>query len=179
MQRANILLSIGGDSGNTIPKFAVTAAEIAVLREIHGNESVNEIEPLDDVQRSHREERARLASIYGSAKIPNTQTPIVDSMFPGVAARVFETLAELELDESFFKATGRLSAGTPAAPVEEVAVEATGAADETGDEDDGVGEDMDDEHAEEQVAASKPARKSAKPAKPAAKPKGGKNSVFD
>lgn len=109
MQTANILLSLGGDHGNTVMKFQVTAAEIAVLRAIHGDESVREVEPVGHVKRGHRQERERLVAIYGRAKDPE-QKPIVEGLFPGVAARVFETLDELDLDESFYKATGRLSA---------------------------------------------------------------------
>lgn len=157
MQRANCLVSLGGDHGNTVPKYLCTAAEIAVLREIHGDDAVNDIEPIDEIKRSSREERSRLLAIYGGAKYPN-QKPIVESMFPGVAARVFETLGELELDESFFKATGRLKA-KPAA-IEPEAVEQTAdapafdevqSADEIDDAEDGVGEDMADEHAEKDI----------------------------
>ncbi|MDI1263862.1 MAG: hypothetical protein PS018_11455 [bacterium] len=143
MQIANIMLSLGGDNGNTIPKFAVTAAEIAVLRAIHGDESVNDIEPIGDVKRSNREERARLGAIYGGAKVPNTQTPIVETMFPGVAARVFETLDELELDDSFFKATGRLSAKSPSPAVAEAPAEIE-AQTEAQEADEGVGDDIND-----------------------------------
>lgn len=163
MQRANCLVSLGGDHGNTVPKNLCTAAEIAVLREIHGDDAVNEIEPVDDIKRSNRDERGRLVAIYGSAKYPD-QKPIVETMFPGVAARVFETLGELDLDESFFKATGRLTAAAPAADKPTGKVKSAGrgraakteaapqpdteAADEV---DEGVGEDINDEHAEPNV----------------------------
>lgn len=155
MQIANILLSLGGDHGNTIPKFAVTAAEIAVLRAIHGDEAVNDIEPLGDVKRSNREERARIGAIYGQAKIPDTKQSIVESLFPGAAARVFETLEELDLPGEFFKATGRLTASSVAAPAvlqdapqtEAVAHEAEVDAEA----EEGVGEDIHDEHAEQNV----------------------------
>ncbi|MGZ5987405.1 MAG: hypothetical protein ACXWLZ_00010 [Rhizomicrobium sp.] len=116
MQIANCLVSLGGDHGNTVSKFHVTAAEIAVLRAIHGEDAVNDIEPIGDVKRSNREERARIGAIYGQAKTPDGKASIVESMFPGVAARVFETIAELELDESFFKATGRLTAAPAVRP---------------------------------------------------------------
>lgn len=149
MQRANCLVAIGGDQGNTVPKYLCTAAEIAVLRAIHGDEAVTEVEPVDDIKRSHRDERGRLAANYGAAKIPGTQTSIVESMFPGVAARVFETIDELDLDESFFKATGRLKA-QPAA-IETATEDPAPAIDtdaETDDEDEGVGEDINDGVAE-------------------------------
>lgn len=157
MQRANCLVSLGGDHGNTVPKWLCTAAEIAVLREIHGDDAVNDIEPIDEIKRSNREERGRLLAIYGGAKYPD-QKPIVESMFPGVAARVFETLGELELDESFFKATGRLKARPAAAPVvdeayeEKLRGELQAAADaETDEAEEGVGDDMTDEHAEKDI----------------------------
>ncbi|HEV2155409.1 hypothetical protein [Bradyrhizobium sp.] len=109
MQTANILLSLGGHHGNTVPKFGVTAAEIAVLRAIHGDESIKDVEPGHVIKTTHRTERDRLLGIYGGAKFEDGR-PIVESLFPGVAARVHETLAELELPGDFFKATGRMSA---------------------------------------------------------------------
>jgi hypothetical protein len=114
MQTATVLLSLGGDHGNQIVKHDVTAAEIAVLRVIHGDEAVTDVEPTLDVKRSNREERARLLNIYGGAKMEDNK-PIVESMFPGVAARVFENLNELSLPDTFFKATGHLKA-PPAEP---------------------------------------------------------------
>jgi hypothetical protein len=158
MQRANCLVSLGGDHGNTVPKNLCTAAEIAVLREIHGDDAVNEIEPVDDIARSNREERGRLLAIYGAAKYQD-QKPIVESMFPGVAARVFETLDELELDESFFKPTGRLKARPVSAPVavEEPAEEAPAfdadvVEDDEIEGDEGVGDDMNDDVAAQAAA---------------------------
>lgn len=146
MQLANVLVSLGGDHGNTVSKFQVTAAEIAVLRAIHGDDAVNDVEPRGDIVRSHREERGRLLSIYGAAKTPDHK-PIVESMFPGVAARVFETLDELGLDESMFKAVTRLKASPAVAqPIEPDAPAFDAEVDET---EEGVGDDMTDEHAEQ------------------------------
>lgn len=106
MQTANIMLALGGSMGNTIPKYGVTAAEIAVLREIHGEAAVFDIDPQADIQRTSREERSRLGEVYG--KPPGSrELSAVDVLFPGVASRVFETLDELEIDPSFFKPTER------------------------------------------------------------------------
>lgn len=196
MQRANCLVSLGGDHGNSVPKNLCTAAEIAVLREIHGDDAVNEIQPVDDIKRSNRDERSRLLAIYGAARYPD-QKPIVETMFPGVAARVYETLDELDLDESFFKPTGRLKARPAVAPVEAKPAEQVSdvaGAEEADEVEEGVGEDMDDEHAEveddsapvaepapapkRQTAAAKAAaEKAAKAAVRAAAKK--KASVFD
>lgn len=115
MQTANIHLALGGNHGHTIQKWAVTPAEIAVLREIHGEASVFDIEPGEDVKRNSREERARLLEMYG--KPPGSrEMSAVEVLFPGAAARLFETLDELELDPSFYKATSR---ATPKAKAEE------------------------------------------------------------
>ena len=107
MQTATIMLALGGDQGNTIIKFGVTPAEVAVLREIHGEAAVFDVSPdEEEIERSSREERARLAMDYG--KPPGSrEMSAVDVLFPGIGARMFETFDELELDESFYKATGR------------------------------------------------------------------------
>lgn len=147
MQIANIQLSLGGDHGNTISKFGVTAAEIAVLRAIHGDESVQDVQPIGEIERPNKAERERLLAIYGGAK-DGQQNPIVGTMFPGVAARVFERIDELELPEDFFRPTGRVGAND--APQAELSVEdvenseaPTGATQNDGD-DDVVGDDIDD-----------------------------------
>ena len=108
MQTANILLAIGGDLGNTVPKYRVSAAEIALLRAIHGDEAVFDVEPLDlpavDEEGevlTNRAELQRLKLVYQAAKIDNK--PIVEMLYPGAAARVFETLDELGLAEAHFK----------------------------------------------------------------------------
>lgn len=118
MQLANIMLALGGNTGQTVPKFGVTPAEVAVLREIHGNAAVFDIQPLDDeVERTSREERSRLLEIYG--KPPGSrEMSAVEFLFPGAAARVYEGFDELEIDESFFKATGRAKPKATAEPEE-------------------------------------------------------------
>lgn len=111
MEVANIVLSLAGDAGNTVPKFNVTAAEIAVLREIHGEEAVHDIEPIGTIERTSRAERQRLTEIYGRMHEGQRRAPAVERLFPGAAARVFETIEELELPEDFFKAESRVGAG--------------------------------------------------------------------
>lgn len=116
MQLANCLLSIGGDDGNTVPKFGVTAAEIPVLQRLHGEAAVKDIEPAGEVQRTHREELARLHERYGKVE----GNPVA-ALYPGAAARVFERLDELAINEQFFKPIARTTANTTPAPAAEVA----------------------------------------------------------
>lgn len=118
MDYANILLSLAGDDGNTVPMTAVSAAEIALLTAIHGEAAVNEIEPCEppeDAEPHNRGELRRLREKYGRAKDDN-DTAIVDVLYPGAAARVFERLDELGIDESFYKAEARVKA-VPVKPV--------------------------------------------------------------
>ena len=161
MQTANIMLALGGNQGMTVQKYGVTAAEIAVLREIHGEASVFDVEPLDDVDRSMRDERQRLLEIYG--KPPGSrEMSAVEVLFPGAAARVFENLDELELDPSFFKATQRAKAKPKkAAKVEEP--------------DESVEEVAEDEPEVEEIEEEAPKPKKAAPAKTTVAKKSGKS----
>ena len=58
------LVLIGGDIGNSVTKQEVTAAEIAVLRAIHGNDAVRSIVIKDQIKVDHDNERERLMLIY-------------------------------------------------------------------------------------------------------------------
>lgn len=106
MQIANCQVAIGGDVGNTVPKYSVTAAEIAVLRAIHGDHAVLDIDPIGNVERGNGEELGRIRAAYGNARDTENNS-IVNMLFPGAAARVFQTINELEIPEEFFKPTSR------------------------------------------------------------------------
>lgn len=110
MQLANIMLGIGGGRDNTVPKYGVTPSEIAILQAIHGEDAVHDVEPLEEeVDRSNREELSRLRGLYGGAKDGNSNV-VFDALFPGAAARAFQSLDELGLPEVFFKAQTRMKA---------------------------------------------------------------------
>lgn len=116
MQTATVLLALGGDTGNTVSKYGVTPAEAAVLQMIHGSDAVFDIAPGEDVTRTNREELARLRFTYGKPEGSNERSA-VDVLFPGAAARVFESFDELDLDESFYKAEKRVKP-KPADPLD-------------------------------------------------------------
>jgi hypothetical protein len=117
MQLANAMLALAGDLGNTVPKLGITPSEVAVLRFIHGNDAVIEIDVLDvQVERTHREERDRLTEAYGAYEGEQRRSRAVEALFPGAAARVFETFDEMDLDDSLFKAD-RVRRVAPVAPV--------------------------------------------------------------
>jgi hypothetical protein len=100
---ADVLVALGGDILNSVPRYDVTAAEIAVLQVIHGNDAVKDIRPKGTIERPQRVERERLKNIYGGARA-NDGRPHVEILYPGAAARVFDKLDELTLDDSQFAA---------------------------------------------------------------------------
>ena len=111
METANVMVAVGGDSGNVVPKYAVTAAEIALLQAIHGTDAVFDVEPAEDIERSSSEELRRLRFEYATSRTFGTDSPAVTSLFPGAAARVFERLDELpDLRDEQYKAIERTSA---------------------------------------------------------------------
>ena len=122
MQTANVMLAIAGDARNTVPKYGVTAAEVAVLRYIHGDDAVFDIDVLDeDVKRTHRQEIGRLTEDYGRQEGERRVSPAVAELYPGAAARVFETFAELELPDELYIAEKRQPAKRAAPKKEEPA----------------------------------------------------------
>lgn len=120
MQTANIMLAIGGDRGNTVPKYAVSVAEIMLLRAIHGDDAVFDVEPLEALAMdeglpvTNRGELNRLRRVYDAKDADGNR--VVDQLYPGAAARVFETLDEIGLPEECFKPVAR-TAPIKAAPV--------------------------------------------------------------
>ena len=120
MQTANIMLAIGGDRGNTVPKYAISVAEIALLRAIHGEDAVFDVEPLETpamdegVVASNRAELNRLRRVYDAKDADGNR--VVDQVYPGAAARVFETLDEIDLPDDYFKPTERTAPIKAAAP---------------------------------------------------------------
>lgn len=120
MQTANIMLAIGGDRGNTVPKYAISVAEIALLRAIHGEDAVFDVEPLETpamdegVVVSNRAELNRLRRVYDAKDADGNR--VVDQVYPGAAARVFETLDEIDMPDEYFKPTERTAPIKAAAP---------------------------------------------------------------
>lgn len=109
MQTANVLLALGGQRGNSVPKRGVTAAEIAVLMAIHGVDAVYDITPLDEeVERSARDEKARLFERYPARD--DDGRFVVEVVYPGNAPVLHQDIADLGLPEELFATTERVTA---------------------------------------------------------------------
>jgi len=64
MQICNCTVAIGGEAGMTVHKERVTVPELAILRIVHGEDAVRNIEVIADEDMDSNEERARLNAIY-------------------------------------------------------------------------------------------------------------------
>lgn len=137
MQFANVMLALGGDMNNTVPKYNVSASEIAVLRAIHGDGAIYDVEPTYEKAIAPRDELSRLRGLYGRA-MGRENKPIINDLFPGAAARLFDTIDELGLVPEQFKAEVRVkpqpkAEAKPAAPAEEKVIPNTLTRDEIAD----------------------------------------------
>lgn len=104
MELANILLALGGDRNNTVPKERVSPAEIAVLAAVHGADAVFDIVPLEETdKRSFRDERERLLRAYPAKNEDNEL--IVLKVYPGVSPVLHDTLESLGLETTLFRPT--------------------------------------------------------------------------
>lgn len=100
-ETADMIVALGGDINNTVPRYGVTAAECALLQAIHGTDAVTLIKPTGSVKRSNRAEKARLVGIYAPHENSNG-AKVMNQLYPGAAARLFERYNELELAEAQF-----------------------------------------------------------------------------
>lgn len=66
-------LRLAGSIQNEIPKTDMTAAEVVLLRAIHGHDSVVDLKRTGSHKMLHAEERERLITLYGEAKNPDGQ----------------------------------------------------------------------------------------------------------
>ena len=102
MQLANVMVKLGGDNNNIVPKAGVTPAEILVLRHIHGPDCVIDIRPAGfDKKRRHEQEYERLSQRYDRAAGSFTATAgeerksVMATLFPGALRKLPMTLAEI------------------------------------------------------------------------------------
>lgn len=74
MQLYSIKVRLGGLVNNEVRKSGVTAAEIMVLRALHGDDAVVDITSAKMDHRTHAEERARLNAIYCNKETSSPET---------------------------------------------------------------------------------------------------------
>lgn len=94
MQICNCTVAIGGEVGMTVAKERVTVPELAILRVIHGEDAVRNIEVIADESMDSIEERSRLVAVYRSPE------NIVRDTF-GAAGALPKTLEDAGISDEF------------------------------------------------------------------------------
>lgn len=107
MEQAKVLVALGGDRGNSVPRI-VTPAEIAVLQAVHGPDAVYDIEPIkgEKLDRSGANELARLRAEYGNARDQDGKS-VMAEVYPGRAPSLPSRLRDLDIADEHFKPTSR------------------------------------------------------------------------
>lgn len=113
MDYVNLQVAIGGDIGNTVPKFFVPVSEIPVLMAIHGPDALFDFEPVDAPEGgedlSSAEELQRLRSIYGHVTDGDGEN-ILRQVYPGAGAQVVDSIDALDIPEGAYKTLERVTA---------------------------------------------------------------------
>lgn len=113
MQVCDCLVLIGGDIGNSVMKYGVTAPEVAILRSIHGDDAVRDIVIKSNDKIDHLAERDRLGISY--------KDEIISGLF-GKFGDLPETLAEARVQDDLIvgdETTGKKSGKKKAADTSE------------------------------------------------------------
>lgn len=108
MEIANCEVRLLGDLANSVPKSGVTPAEAAVLRAIHGDDSVIRVAITGNDRRPHQQEYARLAEAYG-----NTVNHEGEKIFYKIFPQTFDPRLPVEFKQVGITVTG----GSEFAPV--------------------------------------------------------------
>lgn len=80
-------ICIGGLLTNTVVKDDLTAAEIIILRRVHGDDAVKAIKPVGSKNREYQKEYDRLVQRYGRRK--------VEDAFPGARPVLPQSLKDI------------------------------------------------------------------------------------
>lgn len=91
MQLYNCVVRHAGNLGMTVHKIDLSAAEIVVLRHLHGADAVVNVSPSRETRLDSRKVRERLVELYGDKAVVEC--------FPGATPRLPATLAEAGVEE--------------------------------------------------------------------------------
>lgn len=94
MQICNCTVALGGDMAMVVVKERVTVPELMILRAVHGEDSVRNIDVIENADVDDVEERTRLQLIYN-----NPEGIVRDTV--GLTGALPEDLAESGIPEDF------------------------------------------------------------------------------
>lgn len=132
MQVCDCTVRLSGDQLHSVRKRGVTVAEIYLLRQIHGADSVVDISPIRQDKRSHQEEIERLRKKYRSSIRninPEASGNVVDGLFGGPNPNVPVNLADIGVEHPSAKGSGKKAGNRSQAGTGEDATAAEGDSD--------------------------------------------------
>lgn len=143
MQFARCKVRLSGDMGTVIEKAPVSPAEVALLKVIHGDDAVFDVQLTGNGndKTPHAEELARLRAEYTA--VDDGGNLIIDKIFPGLGARLPVDFADIgiavgyaaEAKAAAAASKPKVGKGKKKAEVEtEVETDETEPGDENGDE---------------------------------------------
>lgn len=95
MQHCSCVVFLDGDRNSSVHKADVTVAEIALLRAIHGPDSVEGIKPTYMGKEKPAHELARLRLQYTNSNVTKEGASLVDAVYPGRNPSVPTKLADI------------------------------------------------------------------------------------
>lgn len=104
MELYDAKVRLNGKIQNEVPKTSITAAELLVLRAIHGDDAVVDLKIAGDEPKSHDDERDRLGRLYGDKVVRElfgASHQELPRRLPGFAATAAP--AQVEADKSAVK----------------------------------------------------------------------------
>lgn len=94
MQTAHCTVRLAGNLQNTVDKRDITIAELALIKAIHGDGSVVNVQPAGEINRTDSAERQRLVSLYAKRESSSGRA-VIEKLFPGEFARLPQTFADI------------------------------------------------------------------------------------
>lgn len=95
MQHCYCIVYLEGDRNSSVHKPDVTVAEIALLRAIHGPDSIGGIKPTFVGKEKPAQELERLRMVYANSNVTKEGGSLVDAVYPGRNPSIPKTLADL------------------------------------------------------------------------------------
>ena len=101
MQTCTVEVLLGGNVKNTAILQNVTPAEVQILRQLHGLNSVQFRGERDEAKHRHSEEVERLRDKYRTSDptIMGAKIPVFDRVFPGVSPKLPIRFSEINFGE--------------------------------------------------------------------------------
>lgn len=102
MQHCSCIVYLDGDRNSSVHKPDVTVAEIALLRAIHGPDSIGGIKPTYVGKEKQAAELARLRVEYANSNVTKEGGSLIEAVYPGRNPSLPTKLTDIDTEDSAF-----------------------------------------------------------------------------